>query len=141
MPDLPSLLRKHFGVDVSLEPLPADIHGLFITDPDAAVPGTDQPVSLMLVNTSDTYGRQRFTSAHELAHLLFGDAELLVDYKNDGSVPEKRANAFASAFLLPLWDGCILCILGEGPKRHRRGPPAVGGAMPRRRIAAFWREP
>lgn len=99
--DLVELTESAFGVDVSLEPLPQALHGVFITDPDPAYRATR--VAVMLVNSDDTYGRQRFTLAHELGHLLFDDAELFwADYRRDGkSLEELRANHFASAFLMP----------------------------------------
>jgi Zn-dependent peptidase ImmA (M78 family) len=97
---LPELLRAHFGIDVSLEPMPGDIAGLFITDP-AGSDVTDR-VAVMLVNSSDPFGRQRFTTAHELGHHLFEDAELFwVDYRGGKTMKEQRANAFASCFLMP----------------------------------------
>lgn len=102
--DLVELTETKFGVDVSLEPLPEALHGVFITDP---TPGDAARVAVMLVNSVDTYGRQRFTLAHELGHLLFGDAELYwADYrKSDAGGPgffkELRANHFASSFLMP----------------------------------------
>ena len=99
--DLPQLLRTHFGIDVSLEPMPEDIAGLFITDPTAGADASER-LAVMLVNSVDTFGRQRFTTAHELGHHLFEDAELFwVDYRGGNDMKEKRANAFASCFLMP----------------------------------------
>lgn len=101
--DLVELTESSFGVDVSLEPLPDALHGVFITDP---APGESVRVAVMMVNSTDTYGRQRFTLAHELGHLLFDDAELYwADYRKNsggpGALKELRANHFASAFLMP----------------------------------------
>lgn len=100
--DLVELTERVFGVDVSLEPLPEALHGVFITDP-APVESAAR-LAVMLVNSDDTFGRQRFTLAHELGHLLFSDAELFwADYRQDGgtSLKEVRANYFASSFLMP----------------------------------------
>lgn len=103
--DLVEVVEAGFGVDVSLEPLPQDLHGVFVTD-ESPVDEDAPRVSVMLVNSDDMYGRQRFTLAHELAHLLFGDAELFwADYRDRGdgygAPTERRANQFAASFLMP----------------------------------------
>lgn len=136
--DLVYLVEHHLGADVSLEPLPDGIHGLLITDPD--VPFQESGVAVMLVNSDDIHGRQRYTLAHEVAHLFFDDAELfLPDYAVADSAPdergrwtdrqlcEMRANSFASAFLAP-----------EGGVRRIADNlgPAPGDPASRRR----WRE-
>lgn len=64
-------------------------------------------LSLVFVNTSKAGTRQRFTLAHELAHLLFGDAidGTLEDtddvMRDESSAAEVRANAFAAELLVP----------------------------------------
>lgn len=100
--DLVGLVEDSFGVDVSIEPLNDELHGVLLTDATTAET-TDEPMALMFVNSHDTYGRQRYTIAHELGHLVFGDAELyLVDYRaSNGNFAESRANVFAASFLAP----------------------------------------
>ncbi len=126
--DLVELVESRFGVDVSLEPLPEALHGVFITDPTPTE--GDGRVSVMLVNSTDLYGRQRFTLAHELAHLLFNDADLYwADYRQDDGLDltELRANRFASAFLMPV--GGVRALMSEWePSRKRRSPKRVGRA-------------
>lgn len=100
--DLQSVVERAFGVDVAIEPLPQALHGVFLTDPGPLLSDAGK-LSLMLVNSRDTYGRQRYTLAHEVAHLLFDDAELFwADYRKTGKDNrEKRADYFAAAFLAP----------------------------------------
>ncbi|MBW0009488.1 MAG: ImmA/IrrE family metallo-endopeptidase, partial [Pseudonocardiales bacterium] len=62
---------------------------------------------LILVSNAVSWTRQRFILAHELGHVLAGDAQnLRVDLdvmapSSQGERTEMRANAFASAFLMP----------------------------------------
>lgn len=64
-------------------------------------------LSLVFVNTSKAGTRQRFTLAHELAHLLFADTTdgTLEDtdevMRDSNSTAEVRANAFAAELLVP----------------------------------------
>jgi len=58
----------------------------------------------ILVNYGEDPYRQRFTAAHELAHALLDDEPVVVSFVSHGGtheLPEVRANAFASAYLLP----------------------------------------
>lgn len=57
----------------------------------------------VLVNSQHARARQRFSFAHEYAHgLLDRDRTVIVTKRgNAGELIEKRANAFAAAFLLP----------------------------------------
>jgi len=120
--DLTSIIEDHYGADVSREPLANNIAGLLITDPNepdqAELPASDR-VAVMLVNSTHRYGRQRFSLAHELGHLLFGDAEglVLTDYLNGTkSFEESRADCFAAAFLMPAKGVQALAAqLGEAP--------------------------
>lgn len=53
---------------------------------------------IIIINSNNTIGRNNFTCAHELYHLLF-------EYTNDEYIPnansEEMANVFASYFLIP----------------------------------------
>lgn len=95
LPDLFSLVEDRARVGVLLESLGGGLDGLFARTDD---------VSLILVDSSVTLGRQRFTVSHELCHCLLGEGELvLVDERIFGhrDPPEIRANAFAAHFLMP----------------------------------------
>lgn len=85
----------------------SNISGLFIVHPIAG--------KCILVNASEDVYRQRFSAAHELAHALFdADALARVSLRTETSTPlERRANAFASAYLMP-------------PDQLRQLPPPAG---------------
>lgn len=95
--DLPEAIEQVFGVDVGVEDLPG-FDGLA---------WSRNGFRLLLISTAGSWTRQRFTIAHELGHVMAGDAQdLQVDL--DVTVPstghshtEMRANAFAAAFLMP----------------------------------------
>ena len=78
----------------------------------------------ILVNGSHVRGRRRFSYAHEYAHaLLDADRNVRVSRADNASdVVEKRANAFAAAFLMPrggVYDA--LRNLGKGlPSRQEQ---------------------
>jgi len=89
-------LEEQFGVNVAVEELPERVDGLSHADGD---------LRIIIAASTDRSGRQRFTLAHELGHLLLGDAngsvieeELFI---KGGGHQESRANAFAAAFLMP----------------------------------------
>jgi Zn-dependent peptidase ImmA (M78 family)/DNA-binding XRE family transcriptional regulator len=95
-PNLFSLVEDRAGLGVALEPLQEMIAGLCARLDD---------IALVLVDSSATYGRQRFTLAHELCHYLLGDGDrLIVDERLLGrrGAVEMRANAFAAYFLMPV---------------------------------------
>jgi Zn-dependent peptidase ImmA (M78 family)/DNA-binding XRE family transcriptional regulator len=89
-----SLIEDQSGLGIALEPLQERIAGLCARVGDLAI---------ALIDSSAVVGRQRFTAAHELCHLLLGDGEqVLVDERLTGqSLVEMRANAFAAHFLMP----------------------------------------
>lgn len=97
-PDLASLAEKAFGVDVDVADLGPDFDGLATSANDA---------KLIVLSTSQLPSRQRFTLAHELCHLLAGDDQGVhldqdvFDKAQARNPSEKRANAFAAAFLMP----------------------------------------
>jgi Zn-dependent peptidase ImmA (M78 family)/transcriptional regulator with XRE-family HTH domain len=74
----------------------SNISGLYIKHPVAG--------KCVLINYDEDTYRQRFTAAHEAAHtILDEDEDVLVSFpKNKGDYKEVRANAFASAYLMPL---------------------------------------
>jgi Zn-dependent peptidase ImmA (M78 family)/transcriptional regulator with XRE-family HTH domain len=92
--DLPDLVEDELGLDVALEPLPDGLAGLCVVNDRACI---------ALVDSSAVVGRQRFTLAHEIAHLLAGDPEpVLVDEQLFSRSPvEVQANSFAAHFLMP----------------------------------------
>ena len=96
--DLAELVESVFGADVAVVDLEESFDGL-ATSSDA--------VKLIVLGTSPVPGRQRFTLAHELGHLLAGDDQevhLDEDVYATSRSPEPsevRANAFAAAFLMP----------------------------------------
>ena len=89
-----SLIEDQSGVGIALEPLQERIAGICVRVADLAI---------VLIDSSANVGRQRFTVAHELCHLLVGDGEQVhVDERLTGqSLVEMRANAFAAHFLMP----------------------------------------
>lgn len=70
------------------------ISGLYIYHPLAG--------KTILVNYDEDVYRQRFTAAHEAAHAIFEDEDVVVSFVGSGyDLIEVRANAFASRFLMP----------------------------------------
>jgi Zn-dependent peptidase ImmA (M78 family)/transcriptional regulator with XRE-family HTH domain len=141
--DLVGLVAR-FGLDVSTQPLPSNLHGFLVHGGRGVDPADITAVAL--INSDDTYGRRRFTLAHELAHLVFGDGSLVIaDYdqraagKDERWTPERlvelRADNFAKSLLAP--DAGVLAVAdeaGEGPSTP--GPAAVWGAVLMARVAA-----
>lgn len=108
------LLRKEFGEDPNS---PIDIFSLIHNNEDltmmfypmgSRVSGVcirDGKNKIIGVNSNSTYGRQRFTIAHELYHLYFHEEyDKIVCFTNleiDKDPKEKEADMFASYFLAP----------------------------------------
>ncbi len=92
---LATLLEQELGVDVAFRPLPDGLDGLAIGSGN---------FRLVLVSSTIFATRQRFTLAHEIGHLLTGDSDQLIvdeDVLGNHNDQERRANAFAAAFLMP----------------------------------------
>jgi Zn-dependent peptidase ImmA (M78 family)/transcriptional regulator with XRE-family HTH domain len=96
--DLMALVEDVFGVDVAVVDLGRDFDGLAVSSEEA---------KLIVLGTTHLPARQRFTLAHELCHLLAGDDHDVhldrdvYDKAQSKDPSEMRANAFASAFLMP----------------------------------------
>ncbi|WP_170232176.1 ImmA/IrrE family metallo-endopeptidase [Saccharothrix saharensis] len=103
--DLTALIES-LGVPVFVVDLPDHVHGMTVHD----VAGSGDAIGsgwcgVVLVNSRDWWTRQRYTLAHELAHVIFRDEQPIivdeVDGVNGRSEPEIRAEYFARYFLAP----------------------------------------
>lgn len=94
--ELMSAVEEAFGVNVIVAALPYDCDGLSYEDSGFR--------AIVLASTDRTQ-RQRYTLAHELGHLLWGDARDVVVEENidrkSKSHDESRADVFAASFLMP----------------------------------------
>ena len=83
------------GIWASGVTLPDEMSGLFLRHPSIGL--------AILVNSSHPRGRKRFSYAHEYAHALLDRDRNIVVSSTDNSpeMVERRANAFATAFLMP----------------------------------------
>ena len=110
--DLTAIIEEQVGAHVLVEPLPQGVHGFCAVYPTA---GGLPAAAVIIVNGEDVLGRQRFTLAHELCHLLAGDpvdVEVLSS-QTERSPAEHRADAFAVAFLAP--EAGVLRAVGSRP--------------------------
>ena len=92
--DIVSLIAEQ-GIWASGADLPKKMSGLFVHNASIGL--------VVLVNSSHVRARRRFSYAHEYAHaLLDRDRPVTVtSTDNAAELIEKRANAFAAAFLMP----------------------------------------
>ena len=83
------------GIWASGVTLPDSMSGLFLRHPSIGL--------AILVNSSHPKGRKRFSYAHEYAHALLdrNGHVAISSTDNSSEMVEKRANAFAAAFLMP----------------------------------------
>ena len=83
------------GIWTSGVTLPDSMSGLFLRHPSIGL--------AILVNSGHAKGRKRFSYAHEYAHALLDRNSKITISSTDNSseMVEKRANAFAAAFLMP----------------------------------------
>ena len=93
--DLADLMERQ-GIRMAAVSLPDDISGITVQDPEAGV--------FVAVNKTHSSTRQRFSMAHEYAHVLLdsdGIASIVSRGGNRTDLSEIRANAFAAVFLMP----------------------------------------
>jgi len=106
-------LRQQFGEDVNS---PVDIFALLqgedltivfypMSDRISGICIRDGTNKIVGINSTSTYGRQRFTAAHELYHLFFHEEFKSIicskDFNINKDIQEKEADIFASFFLAP----------------------------------------
>ncbi len=110
--DVFSMIDNLDRVTVVLYPMSDRISGMCIRT------GID---NLIAINSTSSYGRRRFTAAHELYHLYIQESFKSVICANDfygGKDDEERnADAFASYFLAP-YDALKLYIRDKLKKTH-----------------------
>lgn len=93
--DIFSLANQIEGLTIVYYPLGENISGMCVRD---------DRVKLIAINSTMSYGRQRFSLAHEFYHLYFDDLAGFnvcaknIDPKNE---VEKNADQFASFFIAP----------------------------------------
>jgi len=75
--------------------MPEGVSGVCATDPVRAT-------SLVLVDSNEVADRQRFTLAHELGHLLFGDRAHVDTIEGRRTALEVRCDEFARNLLIPV---------------------------------------
>ncbi|MEM8717783.1 MAG: ImmA/IrrE family metallo-endopeptidase [Cyanobacteria bacterium P01_G01_bin.39] len=83
------------GIWTTLIKLRDNFSGLFLNHPDTNM--------VIIINEKHTYERRRFSLAHEYCHALVDrkNKAKITSRKNSDELIEKRANSFASEFLLP----------------------------------------
>lgn len=100
------------GVWTAATTLPDGLSGLFVNHPSIGL--------AILVNVSHRPARRRFSYSHEYAHALFDRDETVTTTRrqNATQLAEKRANAFAAAFLMPA-EG-----VADHLRQHDKGSPS-----------------
>ena len=104
-------LRREWGID---DYAPIDIYSLVLNkidnltlvwlDMDRLLSGCSFELdddALIIINSNHSKGRQNFTLAHELYHLMFDKSNTPFCRLNSDDPIEKKANQFASYFLMP----------------------------------------
>ena len=94
--DIFSLIHNNDDLTIVFYPMSRRLSGICIRDGKNKIIG---------VNSNSTYGRQRFTLAHELYHLFFHEdfnsIVCFTDLEMNKDQKEKEADMFASYFLAP----------------------------------------
>ncbi len=95
IPDMAELLGRE-EIWAAAAQLPEELSGIFLSHPTVGL--------AILVNEQHARGRRRFSYAHEYGHALMDRLRhpLTVTSRENGTaLIERRANAFAAAFLIP----------------------------------------
>jgi Zn-dependent peptidase ImmA (M78 family)/transcriptional regulator with XRE-family HTH domain len=91
--DIPTVLEHDLGVDAAVLDFPNGLSAVVAFDDERAL-------AFVAVCVSEPWVRQRFSFAHELAHVLFSDGHAY-DHEHRHSPTEMRAEKFAQNFLIP----------------------------------------
>jgi Zn-dependent peptidase ImmA (M78 family) len=96
--DLTGLVES-LGFPVEHRSMPNRVHGLAVREQRGGL----QSDWIVFINSGDSWGRQRYTLAHELCHVLYNDVgQVIVERAKPGEKStEWRADAFASELVLP----------------------------------------
>lgn len=121
LPDIKEILDGQ-GIRVAFVPLPNDVSGLTIHEAGVGI----------LVAVNDGHGRlrQRFSLAHEYAHVLLdreSSGSIISRGESRAELIEMRANSFAAVFLMP----------DEGIRRYMQ---TLGKGKPSRSVADVFDE-
>ena len=92
--DMETLLEGDLGLEVGVLAFKPGLHAVAAFDDARAV-------ALVAVEVTEPFVRQRFSLAHELAHVLFGDAHTERSDAGRRTAAELQADRFAQELLLP----------------------------------------
>lgn len=96
--DILKVLRKKEKISIIVTELKGNISGFFLRKED---------ICLIVINSSRSFGHQRFTAAHEYYHFKYDKGmngkicPININNYNDDYENEVEANYFASYFLMP----------------------------------------
>ncbi len=132
--DIFALVNRIDGLTLVFYPLGENISGMCVKDGE---------IKLIAINSTMSYGRQRFSLAHELYHLYYDDESgfnVCVKEFDPKSENEKCADQFASYFLAPYNSlrTAIKKIAGDGPLSVQH-VVALEQYFGMSRLAMFWR--
>ncbi|WP_306215018.1 ImmA/IrrE family metallo-endopeptidase [Actinoplanes sp. RD1] len=116
---------ESLGIPVILTPMPESLHGITVRDDSGRSAET-----VIMVNSNDWWGRQRFTLAHELCHVLFEDSGTLTVNEKQAAAEapnlnELRADVFARHLLAP--NGAVRKFWRSSDVSSRRSMSATLG--------------
>ncbi|WP_042392690.1 helix-turn-helix domain-containing protein [Streptacidiphilus carbonis] len=106
--DIDELIERFTGVDTAVLKLPSSRDGFTATDPELNT-------TLIVVRTCNVPERQRFSFAHELGHLLWGDGAKVHQLEDRRSLGERRSDSFARHLLAPQ-EGVEAWLADEGAR-------------------------
>ena len=132
--DIFSIVKQIDGLTLVFYPLGENISGMCVKDCE---------IKLIAINSTMSYGRQRFSLAHELYHLYSDDESgfnVCSKELNPKSENEKCADQFASYFLAPYKSlrSAVKKIAGDGPLSVQH-VIALEQYFGMSRLAMFWR--
>ncbi len=104
------MLLRHLNITAMFRPLSRNSYGISCKSKSGKL--------FILINSNSTIGRQHFTIAHELYHLLFEDNPLPHMCQDGITNGELNANLFASALLLPREGICKMVSYEEMQSRN-----------------------